>query len=77
MDIEVTAGDPILIFVYSLALFILGGAIGIRWGATWGALRVALIGAALMIVHDWVFAVILLWRAAKLARSGRFERVRW
>jgi hypothetical protein len=77
MKVRVTAGDPILIFIYSLALLILGGAIGIRWGATWGALRVALIGAALMIVHDWILTVILLWRAAKSARSGRFERVRW
>jgi hypothetical protein len=74
---EVTAGDPILIFLYSLALLILGCAIGIRWGATWSALRVAFIGAALMIIHDWILAVILLWRAAKSARSGRFNRVRW
>jgi hypothetical protein len=35
MKVHVTAGDPILIFVYCLALFILGGAIGVRWGATW------------------------------------------
>ncbi len=74
MKMHVTLGHPILIFLYSLALLVLGGAIGIRWGTCWHSFRIAVLGAVLMIVHDWVAAIVWSWKTATLI--GGFHRNR-
>jgi hypothetical protein len=76
MKMSVTLGHPILIFPYTLALLSLGGAIGIRWGASWHSVRVALLGAILMIVHDWIAAVVWFWKTATLIGATRNDRTR-
>jgi len=59
MKIKMSLGHPILIVLYSLALLLLGCAIGIHWhNSLWSASKVALLGAVLMIVHDWMTAAV-------------------
>ncbi len=72
MKMHVSLDHPLLIFLYSLALFVLGGAIGIRWGASWHSFRIAVVGGVLMIVHDWVAAIVWSWKTATLI--GPFQR---
>jgi hypothetical protein len=76
MKMDVTLGHPILIFLYSLALLVLGGAIGIRWGASWGSIRIAVLGAVLMIVHDWMAAIVWSWKTATLIGATHRDRTR-
>lgn len=76
MKMHVTLGHPILIFLYSLALFVLGGAIGIRWGVSWNSMRIAALGAVLMIVHDWMAAIVWSWKTATLIGAIHSDRTR-
>ena len=76
MKMSVTLGNPILIFLYSLALLVSGGAIGIRWGASWHSMRFAVLGAILMIVHDWMAEFVWSCKTAKLLGAIHNERTR-
>ena len=76
MKMSVTLGHPILIFLYSLALFLLGAGIGIRFGASWSAMKIAALGAILMIVHDWVAAIVWSWKTATLIGAAHRDRTR-
>jgi hypothetical protein len=71
MKMQMTLGHPVLILLYSLALLLLGCAIGIHWhNSLWGASKVALLGAALMLVHDWAMAIVLFRIAALWLRES-------
>jgi uncharacterized membrane protein YhhN len=71
---QVRFGNPILIFIYSFALLLIGCATGIRWPKTpLIAFRMVFVGGALMIIHDLLMT--LLWFSATAIwmrnRNGR------
>ena len=67
MKMTATLGNPLLIFLYSLAILLLGCAIGVHLKATPGtACWVAALGALLMVVHDMAMGVFWFWAAATM-----------
>lgn len=67
MGMHVRLGNPLLIFVYSLSILLLGCAIGLYWKAAPGmALCLALIGALLMVIHDLVTGILWFSVTAKM-----------
>jgi hypothetical protein len=69
MKMHATLGNPILIMVYSMALLLIGCAIG-RWAhppAT--ALWLAIAGGVLMAIHDTAMGVLWFWLTARWANS--------
>lgn len=65
-----------LVFIYSICLLFVGCAIGMHWhGSPATALCVAILGAALFVLHDLV--MILMWFSATaiwtqmVAKSGK------
>ena len=64
-------GHPVLILLYSLALLLLGSAIGMHWhNSLWSAFKVALLGAMLMMIHDWMTAAVMFWITAQWLRKS-------
>lgn len=73
--ISVTLANPFLIFLWSLAILLLGCAIGLHWKGTPGtALCVAAIGAVLMVIHDMAMGV--LWFVVTAKMVGKVQRRR-
>jgi membrane protein YdbS with pleckstrin-like domain len=75
-DIRISLGHPVLIFIYSLALLLIGCGIGMHWYQSRGsAIWIAVAGAALMVVHDTftglLFASLTFRRFQKEQRSER------
>jgi hypothetical protein len=71
MEMKMSLGHPILILLYSIALLLLGCAIGIHWhNSLWSASTVALLGAVLIIIHDWAIAVVMFLLAARWIRKS-------
>ncbi len=75
-DIRISLGHPVLIFIYSLALLLIGCGIGMHWYQSRGsAIWIAVAGAALMVVHDTftglLFAPLTFRRFQKEQRSER------
>jgi hypothetical protein len=69
MKTEIRLGNPFLIFICSLALLALGVAIGMRWHSqSVTAFSMALLGAALMVLHDVCSALIWMALGAKWAQ---------
>ena len=64
-------GHPVLILLYSFALLLLGCAIGLHWhNSLWSASKVALLGAMLMMIHDWMTAAVTFWITAQWLRKS-------
>ena len=65
VKVQLSLGHPSLMLLYSLSLLAFWAAIGIRFGATWGALQIAAVGhpdgGALQIV-----AIARFFKAARL-----------
>jgi hypothetical protein len=65
MQMKVQLANPVLIFVYSLSMLLIGSAIGMHWSnshstANW----VAMCGALLMVIHDLTEGLIWFGLAA-------------
>lgn len=74
MKMQATLGIPFLTFVYSLSLFLVGGAIGAKChGRPVLACSLALLGAALMVIHDISISLVWMWLGARWsdALAGR------
>jgi hypothetical protein len=64
MKMQIRLGHPILIFIYNSALLLFGCAVGIRWAkAPSVSIKIAIFGAVLMVIHDALMALLLLWIA--------------
>jgi hypothetical protein len=64
---SVSLANPFLILIWSMAMLLLGCAIGLYWKAAPGtALCVAAFGALLMVIHDLVTGVLWFWVTAKM-----------
>jgi membrane protein YdbS with pleckstrin-like domain len=75
-NVRISLGNPVLIFVYSLAILLLGCAIGMHWyQSRASAIWIAVAAAALMVVHDMLtgllFASLTFRRFQKEQRAGR------
>ena len=71
MKMGMRLGDPLLIFVYSLSLLLLGGAIGIHWHATPAtAIGLTFAVASLMVLHDTLTSMIWFSIAVKCAQRA-------
>lgn len=72
MEIHLRFGNPFLIFIYSLALLLIGDATGVKCHSNpHRAFSIAVLGAVLMVAHDTCIALISIWTAAKFARTLR------
>ena len=70
MNIHLRFGNPFLILIYSLALLLLGDAIGMKWHSSpLHSFSIALLGAVLMVIHDTCIALISIWAASKWTRA--------
>jgi hypothetical protein len=75
MKMQVTLGNPFLIFVYSLSLLLMGDAVGIFWRAEpITAFSIAPLGAAFMVVHDTLSTLIWIWVTARWMQSANIRR---
>lgn len=71
MRMEMRLGNPLLIFVYSLSMLLLGCVIGIHWHATPAtAIRLTFAGASLMVLHDTLTSLIWFSIAVKCAQRA-------
>jgi hypothetical protein len=69
MKMEMQLTNPILIFIYSLSLLLLGCTAGIFSHATPSvAVGLAIAGASLMVLHDRLTSLIWFWIAAEWSR---------
>jgi hypothetical protein len=74
MKMKMRLGDPLLIFIYSLSLLLLGCVIGIYLHATPAtAIGLTFAGASLMVLHDTLTSLIWFSIAVKCAQRGRTE----
>jgi multisubunit Na+/H+ antiporter MnhB subunit len=72
MKITASLGNPFLIFIYSLAILLLGCAIGLHWKASPGlALCLSAPGALLMVIHDMAMGVLWFWITARMFAKAR------
>ncbi len=83
MELKVRFGHPVLIFIYTLSVFLMGDAIGILWRKEpVTVFSIALLSAALMVVHDtfmtliWAVAAARWVQAAKEQRKSKSEDIR-
>jgi len=76
-NIRLRLGNPFLIAIYSLALLLIGAAIGARWGcnphlAAW----LVVLGAALMVAHDMLsYSIIFFVSTAWALRASRKREI--
>ncbi|MGA7159234.1 MAG: hypothetical protein WBY53_20480 [Acidobacteriaceae bacterium] len=72
--LEMQLANPLLIFIYSLSIFLFGCAIGIHWHSSTGtAVGLAFAGAALMVLHDTISSLIWFGIAAMWVRRAIAE----
>jgi membrane protein YdbS with pleckstrin-like domain len=72
-NIRTSLGNPVLIFVYSVALLLIGCAIGMHWyQSRASAIWIAAAAAALMVVHDMLTGLI--FASLSLRRFQREQR---
>ena len=75
-SIRISLGHPVLIFIYSFALLLIGCGIGMcSYQSRGSAIWIAVAGAALMVVHDTftglLFASLTFRRFQKQQRSEK------
>jgi len=72
-NIKISLGQPVLIFIYSLVLLLVGCAIGRHWYQTRAsAIWIAVAAAALMVMHDMLTG--LLFASLTFRRFQREQR---
>ncbi len=60
MKMQITSGNLLLVFIYSLFMLLFGCAIGMHWhGSPATVLCLAILGAALWVLHELI--TVLLW----------------
>ena len=70
MKLQARLGHPVLIFIYTLAILLVGCAIGAHWKRLSGnALWLVVGGAILMVIHDMATGIVWFWITAKLTQS--------
>lgn len=76
-NIHMKLGNPFLIAIYSLALLLIGAAIGARWGSNpHVAVWLVVLGAALMVAHDMLsYSIIFFVSTAWALRASRKQEV--
>jgi hypothetical protein len=72
--VSISLGHPVLIFVYSLVLLLIGCAIGMHWYQSRAcAIWIAVAAASLMVVHDMftelIFASVTIRRLRRQDQS--------
>lgn len=73
--LTVTLGNPFLIFVRSLAMLLLGCAIGLHWkGTSSTACWLTVLGALLMVIHDLGMGVFWFRTAAMMLARNQQRR---
>jgi len=70
MELKVRFGHPLLIFVYTLSVFLMGNAVGILWRSEpVTVFSIALLSASFMVVHDTFMTLLWAWAAAQWVRA--------
>lgn len=76
MNMEMRSGNLLLVFIYSLSLLLIGCAIGMHWRVSPAtAVCLAILGAALFVLHELVTVLVWFWATAAwtrmVAKSGK------
>ena len=70
MKMQATLGHPILIFLYTFSVFVMGSAAGAHLKRLSGtAFCLAFAGAVLMVIHDMATGILWFWVTATLRRA--------
>lgn len=69
MKMEATLGNPVLIFIYTFSVLLLGCAIGAHWHFSGAALGLVVAAAVLMAIHDLATGILWCWITAKWMRT--------
>ena len=69
MEMKVRFGHPVLIFIYTLSVFLMGDSVGIFWRTEpVTAFSIALLSASFMVVHDTFMTLLWAWVAVRWAQ---------
>ena len=71
MKVTISFGNPFAVVVYTLALLMIGGAIGAHWGHTISAAWMIFFVTILLLLHDAAIAILLAMAAIKAASVNR------
>ena len=70
MEMKVRFGHPVLIFIYTLSVFLMGDSVGILWRKEpVTAFSIALLSASFMVVHDTFMTLLWAWATARWAQA--------
>ena len=71
MELNVRFGHPVLSYIYTRSVFLMGDAVGIFWRTEpVTAFSMALLSASFMVVHDTFITLIWAWAAARWAQAA-------
>jgi hypothetical protein len=70
MELKVRFGHPVLIFIYTLSVFLMGDGVGIFWRTQPViTFSIALLSASFMVAHDTFMTLLWAWGAARWAQA--------
>jgi hypothetical protein len=70
MKVTVSFGNPFTITFYTVAVMMIGWAIGARWGHTLSSARMIFFATIFLLLHDAAIAILLALFAIKVASWG-------
>lgn len=71
MKVTVSFGNPFAATVHTVALLMIGWAIGARWGHTLSSGWAVFLATIFLLLHDAAIAILLAIAATKVSSSGR------
>lgn len=71
MKLTVSFGNPFVAAIYSIALLMIGWAIGAQWGYTLAAGWMLFLATISLFVHDALIVALLMIAVAKMVPSNR------
>jgi hypothetical protein len=72
-EMKVRLGHPVVIFIHSVALLLLGCAIGMHWHhSRTTALWIAVTGGVLIVINETISALILFYFTALWIRKSKY-----
>jgi hypothetical protein len=71
MKVTISFGNPFAAMVYTVALLMIGWAIGAHWGHTLSSAWMVFFATIFLLLHDAAIAILLAIAATKVTSSGK------
>jgi hypothetical protein len=71
MKVTIRFGNPFLVTIYTVAMLMIGWAIGAHWGHTLTAGRMLFFATILLVMHDVTIAILSAIAATQIASSAK------